>query len=356
MGDAGLPPAVDLSFALPPCASLRASVLIQVITSLSYLLQQSPLPLDALRRWSATIAADSAAALSARGRAPRPSLARRRIAMHLARLEALLEGVRAVARGAVIHGAVLVLGPTVFAPRLALHVAFADAVGGTFDVPPVRRDVTRADFSDEHVLPTDGRFFASSSAAPALDGERVSTAAALGADFFTPLSAAHESAVARKVARTLVTGVGVLFGGLRAPPPLPLHVLLRATPITSNSGGESPIATQNVLPDAPPASVSGMPDGWMPRPSWSLRAPRRATAAGRAPRRPRYTLARLHVAEGATAEQIGVESATREAHVSLADAPRNNVQEGSTWSGGATLWYSWQRAPKGVRTTILPTR
>lgn len=287
-----LPSHFDLEFSVPLSRCARAAILSQTLTSLSYLLAQTPVPPEGLRRWATAYTAASTAVAAARGGRPVPRSATARRALdYLSRLDALDCGVRGAVAAGFVHAAVLVFGPTPLAPRLVVHVSFADASGVSSCLP--QRGASR------HGSPIGG----ATTESPEINHE---------------LPPEMIAAITRKVARILITAGPDLFGGsLPTLSPLPMHTFLLVSPAADSARGS-------------------MPDGWLPRVQFSLRARVRAAPkrAGSAPRRPRYALADIRV-RGARASDSAVASTLTPAFTDES-------------------WWQWVRAPKGLRMKGLP--
>ena len=116
-----------LPFFLPLCPSLRAAVITEAAFSAAYALGQTPCPVAALEAWRSASLEASAAAL-ADGAAPRaqrrPSPLARRAMDTAQRFAALREGVAAACAAHSITSALVLVGPSLAAPRYALHIVF----------------------------------------------------------------------------------------------------------------------------------------------------------------------------------------------------------------------------------------
>lgn len=294
-----LPSYFDLEFSVPLSRCARAAILSQTLTSLSYLLAQTPVPPEGLRRWATSYTAASATVAASRGGRPVPRSATARRALdYLSRLDALDCGVRGAVAAGFVHAAVLVFGPTPLAPRLVVHVSFADASGVSTCLP--QRGASIQGAAVQASPPAGGATTASPEINQELPPEMI-------------------AAITRKVARVLITAGPDLFGGsLPTLSPLPMHTFLLVSPAADCARG-------------------AMPDGWLPRAQFSLRARVRAAPkrAGSAPRRPRYALADIRVRGQARASESAAAS-------TLAPAFTDES------------WWQWVRAPKGLRMKGLP--
>ena len=303
----------DLEFTIPMTGCARAAVISQALTSLAFLLAQTPVPPESLRKWAISFnAAEALVAASRGGRLPPRSAPARKTLDYLSRLDALDRGVRNAAAVSVVHAAVLVFGPTPLAPRLVVHVAFE---GDSVVVANNHEHVTAAAAVSPSSLPQQQQPL------PGYDDE------------FSPAIAA---AVARKVARTLITAGPELFGGsLPTMSPLPMHVFLLASSRTT--GGHDSVTN------------SIMPEGWLPRPRFVLRVRVRTTTLrriGSKPRRPRYELADLRV----RGPPLPPDSATANSDKPTTVTTATTIDTHHT----APAWWQWNRAPKGLRIKGLP--
>lgn len=278
----------DLEFTISLSGRARAAVMSQAITSLAFLMAQTPVPPESLRKWATSYnSAEESVTASRGGRPPPRSAPARKALEYLSRLEALDGGVRSASLVSIVHAAVLVFGPTPLAPRLVVHIAFADDEGSSATLP--ERGAT---------------LFATPPTLPSLPG------------YIDELPPAIGAAVARKVARTLITAGPELFGGsLPNMTPLPMHVFLLTSPLPYSNG-----------------SSNSLPEGWLPRPRFVLRVRMRTTIkrVNAKPRQPRYALANLRVTGS-----------------SLQTATKTAVTEIETEADPS--WWQWSRAPKGFR-------
>ena len=359
-------PSADIAFSLPLTGGLRACALDTLLTSLAFLLQQTPAPLLELRRWAGALGAAAAAYAAARGggRPPPPrGLQRRRALAYLARLEALLAGVRAACACAAVHGALLVLGPTVLSPRLAVHIALSPLPGssggsgsgdsggggggggvgvgggsverdsgsgsGSWRVPPVRPEAQpRGAAPPAQGDSSDGM------EQPQQHPPQPPLPAALPASFAAALPPDLAATAARKVARALITEAPALLSVLDATPrPAPMHVLLCASPLLAPGSAAAPSA-------APGASA--MPPDWLPRPAFQLKPQRARRGAGRWGRA-RYALSQITVSGGSGSGGGGGGSGD------ASGGGGGGAREGADplLAVGEACWYQWAKPPKG---------
>ena len=319
----------ELSYSIPLGGSVRGLVLEQLLTSLPFQLQQTPFPLSELRRWYTGLkAAETVCSNASGGRPPPPrGILRRRAIKYLERMETLLEGVRVASSQTVVHSALIVLGPTTFAPRLVFHVAFSP-LDGNPDVPPppIRTHVALLSSSGEEGEGSGGGVCVASPTPHPIP------------DWYNEcLSKDTSGAVTRKVARVLLTEGPTLFGTSGFSSLAPMHVLLHASPRLSCTGGES--VGEGVSGVGEEISDIPAPPGWIPRHLFSLK-PQRTNSSKRA--RSRYSLAHLRViAAGGEGVQGSVGA------IGVLKGGSGGMSRASTM--GEALWYQWGSPPKGFK-------